>query len=444
MKKIFLVLIAFIFKTATYSQSLADTLDHYFSESEKAQIFNGSVKIVRNGKILLDKGYGYSNVEKKSPNNANTIFQIGSVTKQFTSTVILKLAEQGKLSVSDKLNKYFPGFTNADKITIENLLTHTSGIYNYTNDTAFMQHDVEKAFNEQKLLDMIKDKPPGFEPGSKFSYSNSGYLLLGYIIEKVTGKKYEQVVREQIFVPLDMRNSGFDFTHLSNENKATGYNSLNPPSKSLIVDSSVSFSAGAIYSTVEDMYKWNQAVARGNTLKAASLQNAFTPRLSKYGLGWGIDSLERKRLISHNGGIHGFLSSNSIIPEDSISITILSNSGSAKMGRVQKDVYAILYSKPYKLPELNKEVAVDTTILKHYVGVYELSPAFKITISLVNGALKAQATNQQQVDLFAKSDSLFFLKVVDAQVEFVNNEKGVVDKLILHQGGQSTPASKIK
>ncbi|HEX8277943.1 MAG TPA: serine hydrolase, partial [Segetibacter sp.] len=409
-------------------------------------IFNGSVLITKGGDILINKGYGFKNFETKTTNDPNTIFQIGSVTKQFTSTIILSLAEQGKLSLSDKLNKYFPDFPNADKVTIENLLSHTSGIYNYTNDTSFMAHDVEKAFNSQMLFAMIKNKALEFEPGSKFSYSNSGYLLLGYIIEKVTGKKYEQVVRQQIFTPLKMDHSGFDFTHLKNADKAIGYNAITATTatKSKIVDSSVSFSAGAIFSNLSDLYRWNQSLSTEKILKKGSIENAFKTRQSKYGLGWGIDTIEGRRIITHNGGIDGFLSHNTIIPADSISITILSNSLNAKIGQISKDVFAILYNKPYKLPEEQKEIAVDSVILKQYVGEYELAPTFKITVTQVNGGLKAQATGQPQFDLFAKNENTFFLKVVDAQVEFIKNDKGEVEKLILHQNGQNVPGKKVK
>lgn len=444
--KFFFVLVTILFHVVSFSQSLSEKLNRYFEAAQKAGIFNGSVMIAKGGDILIDKGYGFKNFDAKTPNGANTIFQIGSVTKQFTSTIILKLAEQGKLSLNDKLNKYFPDFPNADKVTIENLLTHTSGIYNYTNDTSFMIHDVERSFNRQMLFTMIKDKPLEFEPGSKFSYSNSGYLLLGYIIEKVTGKKYERVVRAQIFTPLNMNHSGFDFTHLKSADKATGYSVITgtTATKSKIVDSSVSFSAGAIFSNLSDLYKWDQSLLTEKILKKGSLENAFKPRQSKYGLGWTIDTIEGRRLITHNGGIDGFLSHNSIIPADSISISILSNSLTAEIGQISKDVFSILYNKPYKLPEEQKEIAVDSIILKKFAGEYELAPNFKITVILVNGGLKAQATGQPQFDLFAKTENLFFVKVVDAQVEFVKNEKGEVEKLILHQNGQNIPGKKVK
>lgn len=446
MKKYTFFLFAILFQVASFSQSLPEKFSQYFEAAQKAGTFNGSVMITKGKDVLINKGYGFKNVGANTFNDSNTIFQIGSVTKQFTSTIILKLVEQGRLSLSDKLGKYFPDFPNANKINIENLLTHTSGIYNYTNDTSFMMHDVEKALSQAHFLSMIKSKPLGFEPGSRFSYSNSGYMMLGYIIEKVTGKKYEHVVREQIFKPLGMMHSGFDFTHLNSNDKAIGYDVINGASsgKSMIVDSSVSYAAGAVYSTLRDMHKWNQSVSSGTLLQKSSYENAFSPRHSKYGLGWAIDTIEGRRVITHNGGIHGFLSHNTVIPADSISITILSNAGATNVGQISKDVFAILYNKPYKVAEVQKEIAVDAAILKQYVGEYELAPTFKITVTLNGNNLKAQATGQPQFDLFPSAVDKFFLKVVDAQVEFVKNDKGEVEKLILHQNGQHIPGKKVR
>jgi CubicO group peptidase (beta-lactamase class C family) len=446
MKKLIICFTALLLHFVSFSQTIPDKLNEYFIAAQKAELFNGSVLVAEKGQLLLNKGYGYKNVVDKSLNDPNTIYQIGSVTKQFTATIILKLAEQKKLALDDKLTKYFPNLPNADKITIENLLAHTSGIWNYTKDQDFMRTGVEKPRDELGMLSLFKDKPLDFEPGAKYSYSNSGYVLLGYIIEKVTGKKYESVVREQIFQPLKMANSGFDFTHLASPDKATGYLALTTgnSTKSLIVDSSISFSAGAIYTTLDDLYKWDQSLSTEKILTKASLDNAFTPRLDNYGLGWSIYTVAGKKVVTHDGGIHGFLSHNSIIPSDDISITILSNSGSSSMNQLSKDVLAIVYKQPYKLPEVIKEIKVDINIMKKYVGEYELTPTFKIVVSILDGGLKAQATGQPQFDLFAKDENNFFLKVVDAQVEFVKNDKGEVDKLILHQNGAHQPAKKVK
>ncbi len=446
MKKLLILSLIFGSVCSLSAQSVTEKLDAYFMAAQKTDKFNGSVLIMQNGQQLLDKGYGVKNFDNKMPADANTVYQIGSVTKQFTSTIILKLAEQNKLALNDKLSKYFPLFPNGNKITIEHLLTHTSGIWNYTRDQKLMSTDVDRPHTPEEMMNLFKDKPLDFEPGAKYSYSNSGYMMLGYIIEKVTGKKYERMVSDQIFVPLKMTHSGFDFTHSTSADKATGYQSLalNSASKAVIVDSTVSFSAGALFATTGDLYKWNQSLSSNKILKKESLANAFTPRNDKYGLGWIIDTFAGRKIITHDGGIHGFLSSNSIFPDDKISIILLSNSNSTKMGDVNGNVFAILFDRPYKLPEVKAQVIVDSLLLQQYVGEYELTPAFKITVSIKDGKFFGQATGQPPFEMFAKNESQFFLKVVDAQVDFFKNDKGEVEKMVLHQNGQDLPGKKIK
>src|SRR6187402_904526 len=262
MKKIFLLLSLLWIGYFSFAQG--DKLDTLMSAYAKLHKFNGAALVAKNGVILLNKGYGYRNAENKVANNEQTIFQLGSVTKQFTSAIILKLQQEKKLSVSDKLSKYFPDYLKGDSITIEHLLTHTSGIYNYTNDANFMSNEVTKSASREKIMALFKDKPLDFSPGTGWNYSNSGYSLLGYIIEAVTKKPYYQAVRKYVFTPLHMTHSGFDFTHLKKKEKATGYFSLDgkKPAIAPIVDSSVSFSAGAIYSTVGDLYLWHKALQK--------------------------------------------------------------------------------------------------------------------------------------------------------------------------------------
>jgi len=446
MKQLTVLLTATFFCSNLFAQTTGEKLDAYFKAAQKADIFNGSVLVTKDGLVLLQKGYGYKNVEARQDNDVNTIFQIGSVTKQFTAAVILKMVEQGKLNLQEKLSKYYPDFKDGDKITIEHLLTHRSGIWSYTDDETFMRGPVYSPKTEKELMAMFMSKPLEFEPGNKFNYSNSGYVVLGYIIQKVSGKPYEQMVRQLIFEPLQMTHSGFDFANLKTTNKAIGYAGITGVSAqpSLMVDSTVSYAAGSMYTTVNDLLAWDKSLQTEKILSKSSLTNAFTPRLSNYGFGLVVDTVYGYRRISHNGGIPGFLSANSTVPEMGISIIMLSNADNSKIGDLENDVQKILFDKPYTLPESKKEVAVDEENLKQYEGEYELAPHFIITVSLVNGKLKAQATGQPQFDLFAKSNNVFFLKVVEAEIEFMKDANGAVEKLILHQGGQDIPGKKVK
>ena len=320
----------FVLKAQQPNDSLAQKLDEYLVSANNFYKFNGSALIAEKGKIIFQKSYGFKNVATHSLNDSNSIFQIGSVTKQFTATVILKLQEEGKLSVQDKLSKYFPEFKYADEITLENLLTHTSGIYNYTNDiddndSAIVCNPV----NKQLLLDIVFKKPLDFKPGTQFAYDNSGYYLLGLIIEKVTGKSYEQNIRDIIFTPLQMTHSLFDFRDSKDTNIAIGYKKLNEKEQSIAQrwDSTVTYAAGGIFSTTGDMYKWAKAVAGKEILSAASWKAAFTPYLEHYGYGWFIDTLYGERSVSHGGGLPGFMSDFTYYPDKDVTIILLNNEG---------------------------------------------------------------------------------------------------------------------
>jgi len=444
MKKIF-VLVAVLF-VVHFSFAQGDKLDALIDAYAKLYKFNGSALVAKNGVILLNKGYGYRNATDKVANNEQTIFQLGSVTKQFTSAVILKLQEEKKLSVSDKLSKYFPGYPKGDSITIEQLLTHTSGIYNYTNDQKFMANEVTKSANREMMMALFKDKPLDFSPGSSWSYSNSGYSLLGYIIEAVTKKPYEQAVRKYIFTPLKMTHSGFDFTHLKSNEKAIGYFKLNDKEKveAPIVDSSVSFSAGAIYSTIGDLYLWHKALQKNSILSREQQEKAYTPVKNRYGYGWSIDSIEGKRRVSHGGGIHGFITTIARVPEDDICIVLLSNASNTTVGEISKSIFAILYGKEYELPKERTEIKLPEEKLKEYVGEYELNKDLHVVISLKEGALVAIPTGQKTEILYAEKEDLLFVKSQDIQLEFTRNEKKEIDGFILHQGGAKIPCKKIK
>jgi CubicO group peptidase (beta-lactamase class C family) len=445
MKKIIIFLVLACCVRESCAQSVEQKMDELLSAYTKQNKLNGAVLVAQKGKIIYEKGFGYRNAETKTPNDINSIFQIGSITKQITAAVIMQLQQEGKLSVQDKLSKYFPGFANGDKITIENLLTHTSGIYNYTNDTVIMKNDVTRHYSQEEMMKFFKNYPSDFEPGTKWNYSNSAYSILGYIIEKVEKRPYEKVMRERIFQPLKMTNSGFDFTNLSSPNKTKGYFSLaSTPVPAPIVDSTIAYSAGAVYTTVDDLYKWERAIYTNKILKPESWKTVFTPYKNKYGYGWGIDSLYGRLITTHSGGIHGYSSNILRFPADELVIIAFDNSSSNALSNISKSLAAIILNQSYDIPATKKEIAVDPAILKQYVGEYQLAPGFTITISLDENGLKGQATGQPAFDLYAEKENLFFLKVVDARVEFVKDANGNVTELILYQNGQQPHGKKIK
>jgi CubicO group peptidase (beta-lactamase class C family) len=427
------------------AQSVEQEMDKLLQAYFKEHKLNGAVLVAQKGKVLYQKGFGYKNAEEKFANDVNSIFQIGSVTKQITAAVIMQLQQENKLSVHDKLSKYFEGFANGDKITIEHLLTHTSGIYNYTNDTVIMKNDVTRHYSREEMLNLFKNYPFDFEPGTKWNYSNSAYSLLGYIIEKVEKKPYEKVVRERIFQPLDMTQSGFDFTHLTSADKTKGYFALaQKPEAAPIVDSTIAYSAGAVYSTVEDLYKWERAIYTDKILESASWKAVFTPHKNNYGYGWAIDTLYGKQFTAHSGGIHGYSSYILRFPQDELVVIVLDNASSNALSKISTSLAAIVFDKPYDMPAGRKEIKLDNAVLKQYIGEYQLASNFMITVFLEGDQLRAQATGQPAFDLYAEKENLFFLKVVDAKVEFIRDDKGAVTELMLYQNGRQPRGKKIK
>lgn len=420
----------------------ADELLKTYADQHK---FYGTALIAKGDQVLLNKGYGFSNTGDKKANNETSIFQIGSITKQFTAALILMLEEQKKLSVQDKLSKYFPQFPAGDKITIHHLLTHTSGIYNYTNNQEVMMSGGSKPIDQKRMLSLFQDKPLDFEPGEKYSYSNSGYVLLGYIIEKVTGKAWEQNVRENILKPLGMTNTGFDYAGLKADAKTTGYFSVSDVGSvpAPIIDSTFSYAAGSIYTNTADLLKWERALAKGKLLKKESWKKATTPGKEAYGYGLAIDSLHGQQRIHHGGGIPGYTSNAMWFPAQDYTLILFSNT-SSNLGKLSNDLAAILYDKPYTIPVANVEVKLDNAVLQQYVGEYQLAPAFSITVTLKDNHLYGQATGQPAFQLFAKSEKRFFLKAVPAEVEFSKDANGKVTEMVLLQNGREMKGEKVK
>ena len=446
MKKLAVLIAALCVVVVSFSQNISAKLDTILSTYAHQHKFNGSVMVAKKSIILLNKGYGYRNAAGKVVNDENTIYQLGSITKQFTAAIILKLQEEKKLSVQDKLSKYFPAYPKGDSITIEQLLTHTSGIYNYTQNGDFMSKEVTNPANREKIMALFKDKPLDFSPGTGWNYSNSGYSLLGYIIEIVTRKPYEEIVRKYLFTPLQMTHSGFDFTHLKSTEKAIGYFKLDNlnAAPAPTVDSSVSFSAGAIYSTTGDLYRWHNALLTNTILTKAQQEKAYTPVRNKYGYGWDIDSLEGKRRVGHGGGIHGFITNIARVPEDDVCIVLLSNASDQTLEEITSTIFNVLYNKPYELPKERTIIKIPEETLKQYIGEYEVRPDLHVIMSIKEGDLIALPTGQSELVIHAEKEDFFVVKEQDIQVEFTRNDKKEVTGFILHQGGANIPCKKIK
>ena len=322
--------------------------------------FNGSVLVAEGGKVIYKKGFGLANREWNIPNKPDTKFRLGSITKQFTSMLILRLVEQGKIDLQGKLSEYLPYYRKdvGSQVTIHHLLTHSSGIPSYTSIPNFFE---EISRDPYPVGDFIKKYCSGdlqFEPGSRYVYNNSGYFLLGAIIEEITEQTYEEVLEKNIFSPLGMKNSGYDRHGPIIPNRATGYsNAFEGYTNAPYLDMSLPYAAGALYSTAEDLYIWDQALYTEKLLGIKMKQVMFTPHIANYGYGWVIrkknlpDTKEKMTSIAHGGGINGFNTLIERLVDEKHLIVLLNNTPGANLGQMSDGITRILYGKPFNLPK---------------------------------------------------------------------------------------------
>ncbi len=553
----FLFLAIFIFISASSAQpagqasekGLTSQVEELLQKVYKAGEPGAAILVKKQGKVLLRKGYGLADMELGIPIEPDMVFRLGSITKQFTAVAILMLAEQKKLSLQDEITKFLPDYpTQGKTITIEHLLTHTSGIKSYTDLPEWLPL-LRKDMTLKEIIDFFKDKPMEFSPGERWKYCNSGYILLGAIIEKISGETYEAFLQKNIFDPLGMKHSYYGSASRVIPRRIPGYSKgkigfENAPYLSMTQP----YAAGSLLSSVDDLAIWNEALLAGKLIKRETVEKAFTPYKLKdgtdtgYGYGWFISNYEGHRIIEHGGGIMGFTTYTLLMPEDQAFVALLTNSDIE--GRVPEPfafkITALTLGKPYKepvaitleekaviplvgvyvnalneeryitrdgnrlfsqrdggskdeifpvsptefffkdsfarikfmknekgevsglklvnrigpvesyakttkpLPTGHKEITLDPALYDQYLGEYELAPGFSIVVTKEDNKLMIQATGQEKVEIFPESETKFFLKVVDAQIEFVKDASGKVTELILYQGGQKLEAKKVK
>jgi CubicO group peptidase (beta-lactamase class C family) len=433
---------------ALHAQSKLARIDSLTNFYATTFDFNGVVLVAEKGEIIFHQGYGYQDKDKNIRNGKDGLYLIGSVTKQFTAELILMLAKEGKLSLQDKLSKYFPDYKQADSVTLHQMLTHTSGIFDYTRNHDWEQMDLERPISDKQLWTLFQDMPLQFPPGSQHEYSNTNYKLLGTIIEQLTDNSYYYNLRKRIFQPLGMTSTGCDFTHLQHKNKTVGYYRADKDSfyKSIIVDSTHVNSAGAIYSTAADLFKWHQALQTNKLLPKEWQDKAYTPNLDNYGYGWDVDSVAGKYCLSHSGFIHGYNAVFYHIPGDDACIVVLTNmmKTGADPNLFAYNMVQALYDKDYAIPAPRQAIELSEALIKPYEGIYTFveDSTVQLTCSLKDKQFYLQLGGQQQVPLLPQSNSMFFTRVVDAQIEFVKQDGGDY-ALILHQNGQDMKAVKL-
>jgi len=426
---------------ASAALPLAGKLDALFKPQYKAEDPGATVIVIKNGKTVFRKAYGAADVAAKTPLTPGTVLRLGSITKQFTAVAILMLAEEGKLAMNDPITRFFPDYPTQGKvITIEHLLTHTSGIVSYTGKSGYVAA-MAKDLTVAQMIDGFKNDPLEFEPGTQFRYNNSGYFLLGAIVERVSGTSYASFLEQRIFTPLGMKDTAYEGVERSNAPRATGYSAQDKgfaPAQPLSM--SQPYAAGALVSTVDDLAKWDAAIAAGKLLKPASWKQAFTPyklspeKSTGYGYGWGVGTLQGTPVVDHGGGINGFRTHALRLPQQKVFVAVLSNadSGNANPEVLAKKAAALAIGKPIMEP---KEIKLDAGALDAFTGVYETDDKDKRTFTSRDGKLMMARGDRSPSALTPYSKNGFFVPGTLARFEFERDAQGKVTHVTVDNEG---------
>lgn len=399
----------------TSEAEVTKALDELVSKTYPADEPGASVIVVRDGRTLLRKGYGMADMELGVRVEPDMVFRLGSITKQFTAASVLMLAEQGKLSLTDDVTKFLPDYpTGGRSITVEHLLTHTSGIKSYTSMPAWRTM-WRKDFTVQELIDLFKNEPADFAPGERWSYNNSGYILLGAIIEKVSGQSYDEFVRRNIFEPLGMKHSYYGSATRLIPRRVPGYSrGAGGFENAQYLSMTQPYAAGSLLSTVDDLALWDAALYTDRPVKQASLARAFTPYVLKgggatdYGYGWVKTTYEGHTFIEHGGGIHGFSTYALRVPDRRVFVAVLTNrdSGPQSPELLALKLAAVALGKPLR-PAV--AVALRPEELTPLAGVYEVGEGDAFYVRADGGKLTGRRNNNQPRQFFPLSATEFFV-----------------------------------
>jgi CubicO group peptidase (beta-lactamase class C family) len=449
--------------TAPAQQPLTQQIDSLFTALHADNKFNGNVLIAEKGKPVYEKSFGYADFRSKRPLSTASVFELASCSKQFTAFAIALLEQQKKLNYTDNITRFLPGLSAYKGITVGQLVHHTSGLPDYMQlfDSLW---DKSKIANNDDLVSMLVRYHPAleFESGTRYEYSNTGYALLASIIEKASGKSYAAYLEQNIFKPLKMThtlvynrrykpakvaNYAYDFFYDDENSRFVSSDSI-PELRMLYYLDGIS-GDGTVNTTARDMLLWDRALYTDRLLPKEKRDILFTPGKLKdgtattYAFGWMVeDNKDLGRVSGHSGGWGGYRTYIERQMDKDRTIILLQNTNRATMPL--KSLRLLLEGKPLPPVAKREEVKLDDATLEQYTGTYELTPDFLLTVTRQGNQLYTQATGQGVLPIFPESERKFFLKVVDAQLEFVKDEKNVVVKAILYQGGAAMPAPKIR
>tara|TARA_R110002124_G_scaffold80533_9_gene213135 strand:- start:2229 stop:3551 length:1323 start_codon:yes stop_codon:yes gene_type:complete len=404
-------------------------LDNYFNALEQNNKFMGSVAVSKNGEIIYTKSIGFADIENNLKATENSKYRIGSITKSFTTVLVLNAIEQKKLDLNQSIDKWFPTIKNAKQITVKHLLSHRSGIHNFTNDKDYLTYNTQPK-TEKEMVEIIAKGGSDFQPDSKAEYSNSNFVLLTYILEKTFNKSYSELLQEYIIKPIDLTSTYvFEKINTSN-NECKSYKFVSSWKEETETDYTIPLGAGAITSTPSDLTKFADALFGGKLLKLESLEIMKTIK-DGYGIGLFQIPFYKNVGYGHSGGIDGFSSVYSHFPDDKISYALISNGTNMNNNDISIAVLSAVYDKPYEIPAFTT-FSVTSEELDKYLGVYSSTQiALKITITKDGNTLIAQGTGQPAFPLEATDKDKFKFDQAGAKFEFNPTDK----KMILFQGG---------
>ncbi|MDQ8053755.1 MAG: serine hydrolase domain-containing protein [Pedobacter sp.] len=427
MKKIFLSTIALLFFGQVFGQLNRAKLDSLFDQLEANNKWMGSAALSKDGNPIYSRTVGLADEGKRAGASSN--YRIGSITKMFVATLTVLAIEEKKLAFEDKLAKYFPSVANADQITISHLLNHHSGIANFTNSPTYLSWRTEKKTHKE-ILGIISANPSDFEPGSKAAYSNSNYVLLGYILEKLYDKPLQKIVAEKITKPLGLKQTYIGEAIDVARDEVNSYFYLNGWQKQPETDLSIAAGAGAMVSNPIDLNRFITALFSGKLVSMASLAKMKALQ-DQYGYGMRQFAFDKKIGYGHNGGIDGFSSMLYLLPEDGLSVAITSNGNAYDNNKILIALFNAYYGKPFTVPDF-KLMSLRPEDLDQYLGVYS-APNFplKITISKKSNVMVTQATGQSPITMEATAKDRFEYSPAGIVLDFKPAEK----QLILSQGG---------
>ena len=425
--------------SAVFAQSFnTQKMNSFMQALDQNRKFMGTVAVAENGKTVYNNAFGYADVENKIKNTPETRFRIGSITKTFTSVLVMKAVEENKLKLDEKLSKYFPQIKNADKITLEHLLNHRSGIHNVTALPDYLTWN-SKAITPKDMVAKITAAGSDFEPGKSMSYSNSNYILLSYILETAYGKPYAKLLEEKITKPLGLNNTYFGKAIDAANKEAYSYVFAENFVKDAETDMSVPTGAGAVVSTTGDLLKFADALFGGKVVSAASLEKMMK---MTDGYGYGLFSVPFNGLTGygHTGGIDGFTSALYHFPENKTTYVMLSNGSAFDSNRIAIAALSAATGKDFDIPTF-KSVVVKTDDLNKLTGTYSSTQIpLKIDVRTRDGKLFAQATGQSEFALDAESATVFKFESAGIELHF-NPSK---NEMTLLQSGMKIPFTKDK